>query len=67
MILKNTFTGNFKNFEITCNAYLRHRGTRRPLRRKKEVARWGDVGMENSSLELEYGRTDWVTRGKRDQ
>ena len=67
MIFSNTFTGNFKNFEITCNTYLRHRDTRRPLRRKKEVASLDDVGMENSSLELESGRTDWVTRGKGDQ
>ena len=69
MILSNTFTGNFKTFERTCNAYLRHRDTRRPLRRnsvKTDVASLVDVGMEDSSLELDSGRLERVTRGKGD-
>ena len=70
MILSNTFTGNFKNFERTWNAYLRHRDTRRPLRRnsvKTDVASLVDVGMEDSSLELDSGRLERVTQGKGDQ
>ena len=70
MILSNTFTGNFKTFERTRNAYLRHRDAWRPLRRnsvKTDVASLVDVGMEDSSLELDSGRLEWVTRGKGDQ
>ena len=70
MILSNTFTGNFKTFERTWDAYLRHRDTRRPMRRnciETDVASLVDVGIEDSGLELDTGRFERVTRGKGDQ
>ena len=70
MILSNTFTGNFKTFERTCNAYLRYRDARRPLRRnciETDVASLVDVGMEDSGLKLDSGGLERVTRGKGDQ